>query len=96
MKKFNQNFYLNARQLKVRSEKMQPIRTFIVESFIKLTNHFTEGAFTNLLKKQEETHKSLMGKYNEEEDINKAVNDLANNINPEIISFEKINPSLLF
>ncbi len=96
LKKFNQNFYLNARQLKVRSEKMQPIRTFIVESFIKLTNHFTEGAFTNLLKKQEETHKSLMGKYNEEEDINKAVNDLANNINPEIISFEKINPSLLF
>ena len=75
---------------------MQPVRTFIVESFIKLTKHFTDGAFTNLLQRQEQTHKSLTGKYNEEEDINNAVKDLANNINQEIISFEKIDPSLLF
>ena len=96
LKKFNQSFYLNARQLKVRDQKMLPIRSFIVESFIKITKHFTEGAFTDLLKMQEQTHKILHGKYNEEEDLNNAVTVLAQNINPEIISFDKIDPSLIF
>ena len=96
LKKFNQNFYLNARQLKIRDPKMLPIRSFIVESFIKITKHFTEGAFTGLLKMQEQTHKALHGKYNEDEDINNAVTILAQNINPEIISFDKIDPSLIF
>ena len=96
LKVFNQNYYLNARQLKIKDEKMQPIRTFIVESFIKLTKHFTHGAFTGLLEKQVQTHRSLFGHYNEEEDINNAVNNLANNPNSEFISFDKIDPSLLF
>ena len=96
LKAFNQSFYLNARQLRIKDVKMQPIRTFIVESFIKLTKHFTEGAFTALLQNQEQTHKSLIGQYNEEEDINNAINNLANNTNHEFISYDKINPSLLF
>jgi hypothetical protein len=95
-KKFNQNYFLNARQLRIKNLKAQTIRTFIVESFIKLTRHFTEGAFTDLLKSQEETHKAIVGKYNEEEDINNAVKNLAINEKKEIISFDKIDPSLLF
>ena len=95
-KKFNQNYFLNARQLRIKNVKAQSIRTFIIESFIKLTKHFTEGAFTDLLKSQEETHKAITGRYDEDEDINNAVQNLAINEKKEIISFNKIDPSLLF
>ena len=95
-KKFNQNYFLNARQLRIKNAKAQSIRSFIIESFIKLTKHFTEGAFTDLLKRQEETHKAITGKYDEDEDINNAVKDLAINEKKDIISFDKIDPSLLF
>ena len=95
LKKLNQNYFLNAAQLLSTRKKINHIRTFIVKSFIKLTKHFTEGAFTNLLKGQEKLHKSLFGQYDEGKDINKAVNDLAN-YNHEVISYEKIDPSLLF
>ena len=95
LKKLNQNFFLNAYQLILTGKKINYIRTFIVESFIKITKHFTEGAFTNLLKGQENVHKSLCGIYDEGQDINNAVNNLAN-YEHEVISFDKIDPSLLF
>ena len=95
LKKLNQNFFLNAAQLLSTNKKINHIRTFIVKSFIKITKHFTEGAFTNLLKGQEKVHKSLFGQYDEGKDINKAINDLAN-YSHEVISYEKIDPSLLF
>jgi hypothetical protein len=76
-------------------KKINHIRTFIGKSFIKIKNHFTEGSFTNLLKGQDKLHKSLFGQYDEGKDINKAVNDLAK-CNHEVISYEKIVPSLLF
>ena len=95
LKKLNQSFFLNAAQLLSTHKKINHIRTFIVKSFIKITKHFTEGAFTNLLKGQEKVHKSQFGQYDEGKDINKAVNDLAN-YSHEVISYEKIDPSLLF
>ena len=42
LKKLNQNFYLNAFQLILTGKNINYIRTIIVESFIKLTKHFTE------------------------------------------------------
>ena len=95
LKKLNQNIYLNSYDLILSGKNINYIRTFIVESFIKLTKHFTEGAFTELLKKQENTHKSQFGIYDEGKDLNKAVNALANNKH-EVLSFDKIDPSLLF
>ena len=95
LKKLNQNFFLNAAQLLSTKRKINYIRTFIVQSFIKITKHFTEGAFTNLLKGQEKVHKSLFGQYDEGKDLNQAINDLAN-YSHEVISYEKIDPSLLF
>ena len=96
LKKFNQNTYLNAYQLlTTKSTRGASIRNFIVESFIKLTMHFTEGAFTDLLKNQENTHKIIFGKYNENYDIDNAVNDLANNKHKSV-SFNEIDPSLIF
>ena len=96
LKKFNQSYFLNAHQL-LTAKGMNGclIRTFIVESFINLTKHFTEGAFTELLKSQENIHKKLFNQYDENNDINNAVNDLALHKH-EVISFDKIDPSLIF
>ena len=95
LKKLNKNFYLNAHDLILTGKKMNYIRTFIVVSFIKLTKHFTEGAFTELLKNQKRVHNTQFGQYNEGEDLNNANNVLAN-YNHEVISFKAIDPSLLF
>jgi midasin (ATPase involved in ribosome maturation) len=71
------------------------IRDFIVECFIKLTKHFTEGAFTDLLKNQQEVHDILFNQYDENADINKAINNLSNTTH-KVVSFDEINPFLLF
>ena len=96
LKKFNQNYFLNAYQLLtsggVNSAK---IREFIVECFIKLTKHFTEGAYTDLIKNQQKVQKNLLGQYDENADINKAIKDLSNTIH-KVVSFDEINPFLLF
>ena len=95
LKKFNQNFSLSAYQLLCSNKNISFIRTFIIQSFIKLTNHFTKGAFTDLLNSEEKVHKSIFGVYNEEKDINNAVNNLADDKH-KCISFDDIDPSLLF
>ena len=95
LKKLNQNVFLNAHQLLSSGKKINYIRTIIVKSFINLTKHFTEGAFTDLLKSQETTHKSQFGEYDEGEDVDKGVNDLATN-SQRVVSYEEIDPSLLF
>ena len=98
--RFNQNYHLSACQLKERYQKVKKnIRTSIVESFINLTKYIIEGSFSGLLEKQEITHKNLAEKnehYEELEDIKNAINDLANKINLEVISFDSIKDSLLF
>ena len=97
LKAFNQNFFLNAHTL-ILSNNMNNcyVRDKIVKSFIKLTKHFTEGAFTDLLQGQEKVHKSMLfGQYDEGQDINNAVNNLSND-NHKVISFKDIDPSLLF
>jgi len=96
LKSLNRNIFLNAYQLIV-SNRMSNclVRTFIVQSFIKLTKHFTDGAFTSLLKNQKIEHNILFGQYDEEKDNNNAINNLANDKH-EVVSFGKIDPSLVF
>ena len=95
-KKLNQSFFLNAHQLlTTKGKSLCLIRTSIVQNFIKLTKHFTKGAFTDLIKGQNIVHKSLFGQYDEGNDINQAINNLANDQH-EVISFDQIDPSLLF
>ena len=93
--KFNQSFILNAFDLYYRPDNLKNIRTFIIDSFIKLTNYFTEGAFTKLINEQTITHNKMFGQYDEGEDIKQGINDLASNKH-YIISFDKIDPSLVF
>ena len=92
-KKFNQCFYLNVNVLKERG--LEKVRLFILKNFIELTKYFTKGAFNEILESQEDVHNLTYGVYKENEDINNAMKRLANNKH-DIISYDKINPSLLF
>ena len=93
LKKFTQSYYFNAYDLSSKNN-LKNIRTFIIDSFIKLTKYFTEGAFTNLIH-QNINHKIIFGQYNEREDIKEGINNLAKNDHYKI-SFDKIDPSLVF
>ena len=85
LKKFNQNFYLNANIINMfYNRKSWKIRSFIVESFIKIAKHFTEGALYKLVKIKK-IHK----------EIEDGIEDLSNN-NHSIVSFNNIAPFLLF
>ena len=75
--KFNRNFFLNSFQLlNARGTASFPLRTFIIQSFLKLTKYFTEGAFTNLLNSQKNVQNLLFDQYKENIDINNEVNAL--------------------
>ena len=93
-KRFNRNYYINANILNEWGVDKN-IRTEIIENFIKLTKYFTKGAFTEIIASQEETHELLFGQYNAEKDANKGLEQLSNTEH-DVISFDKINPSLLF
>ena len=96
LKKFNQNAYLNAFVLIGNGKsRILPIRTFIVKSFIALTSHFTEGAFSELLKSQQVVSETKFGMYDEKNDVNCAISNLAREVK-DVISFDKIDPSLVF
>ena len=93
-KKFNNNAYINANIL-IEQGNDTSIRTEIIENFINLTKYFTKGAFTEIIESQEITHSFILGKYKEEKDANEGLNKLSNTKH-DVISFDKINPSLLF
>ena len=95
LKKFNQNFHLAFQTILESKSNDFSVRTLIVKSFIELTKHFTKGAFTSLLQKQENVHRSLFGVYDEGKAIGNAVNDLAREEH-DVISFKDIDPSLVF
>jgi len=94
-KKFNQNFYLNAHIMRrIGNPDSLKIRSSIVESFIKITKHFIEGAFTKIVKKKK-NNKMIFGEYNENKDNEEGIKDLSNTSH-SVVSFNDIDPSLLF
>ena len=96
LKRLNRNAYLNAFNLIDNYQrKLCPVRTFIVNSFIKLTSHFTKGAYTKLLQSQDELGKKEFGIYEEKKDLEKAINKLAKDVE-DVVSYDKIDPSLVF
>ena len=94
-KAFNRNYFINAELLtEFRIDKS--IRSLIINSYIKLTKHFTKGAFTELIQTQEETRKQIYSnQYNSEEEVDEGIKKLSN-IKPNLISFDKFNYSLIF
>ena len=96
LKKLNKSIYISAFNLIDNfKEQTLPVRTFIVKSFIALTSHFTEGAYSDILQSQEKFAEVQYQTYNEKKDLNNAINNLAKDVK-DVVSFDKINPSLVF
>ena len=101
LKKFSLNFQLSAGNLIqvgnfLGKQNLKDIRVIMVNGFIKNTQHFTQGAFNKLLNSQLDTYKVgiELGIYNEDKQNDIAIKALSKN--QEIISFDKIKPSLIF
>ena len=101
LKKFSLNFQLSAGNLiqngnMLGKPNLKDIRVIMVNGFIKNTQHFTQGAFNKLLNSQLDTFNAGIenGKYNEDKQDDIAIKALSQN--QEIISFNKIKPSLIF
>ena len=98
LKCFSKDIYLTSEQLGLIEQaksrnNLKILREFAVESFIDITRYFTKSAYDNLLNSQEITYESQEGKFNEEESIKQAINLLTQK---EIVSFDKVKPSLIF
>ena len=101
LKKFSINIQLNAGYLIefgkiLHNPNSNKIREIMINGFIKNTQHFTQGAFEKLLNSQEITYKIGVkhGEYEEDKQQEIAVQALSNA--QEIISFNKIKPSMVF
>ena len=98
LKKFNQNYFLNAFNLKTSKNGINQMRTSIVKNFIDLTNYFTESAFTNLLKNQKIIHEVKFNNYDkaqENKENENAMNILANDKH-RMMTFKEIKSSIVF
>ena len=70
------------------------IRKIMIENLIKLTLYFVKGPYNKIVLNQKKTNTQLFETFNEEK-INEIANQYLSN-KDEIISFDKINPSLVF
>ena len=101
LKKFSMNYQLTVRYLtengELMNENLKMIRQVLVDGFIKNTQHFTKGAYNNLLNSKEENYKvkAFGGVYDEAKQENIAI-DVLSFQDKEMISFSKIEPSLIF
>ena len=110
LKKFSMNYGLTYRYLaEVENEatkmndnnlkNIRSIRTILIDGFIKNTQHFTKGAYNDLLNSKEENYKVGVeqGIYDESKQEKIAIDVLSNqDQEQEMISFSKIKPSLIF
>ena len=67
----------------------------MIENLIKLTLYFIKGPFTKIILNQESVISQIFGEFNKEK-IKEIANKYLSNIDEERISFERINPSLVF
>ena len=77
-----------------KNEKITNIRKIMIENLVKLTLYFVKGPYNKIVLNQKNTNIQLFGEFNENK-INEIANQSLSN-KDEIISFEKINPSLVF
>ena len=101
LKKFSINFQLSAGNLiqtgmMMNRNNLKEIRIKMIKSFIENTRHFTQGAFDKLLNTQMDTFKVGVEQGNYDEAAQEKVAIKALSDAQEIISFDKIKPSLIF
>jgi len=75
--------------------RIKEFQSSLVEKFIKLTKHFIESTSFKLLNNQKINSQLLFGQYSKEKDNINESNILVND-NHEILSSDKVNPSLIF
>ena len=80
--------------IKNEAKKITNIRKIMIENLVKLTLYFVKGPYNKIALNQENTKIQLFGEFNEEK-VNEIANKSLSN-KDEIISFDKINPSLVF
>ena len=102
LKRFSMIEQLTARYLIeteefMNDDSLKNIRYILIDSFIKNTQHFTKGAYNNLLNSDDESYKVEVeqGKYDEIKQEKIAI-DVLSVQDKDMISFSKIEPSLIF
>ena len=107
LRKFSMNFQLSAAFLiqcenmfkSLKGKNLKQLRVAMVNSFIKNTIHFTQGAFDSLLNSQSSAYNITIkqGKYNEMAQNEKAVEVLSDPTKKgKKITCREINPALVF
>ena len=96
LKKFSLNLELTAANLIQIGNNLNNIRVKMVNSFIKNNSHLIKGAFNKLLNSQLDTYKVGVEQGNYDIDKQDDVAIKALSTEEEIISFDKIKPSLIF
>ena len=72
---------------------LKTIRNYTIKSLLEITQYFTKGAYSDLISQQNIAYQSQTADYNLEQAEEKAINALSNK---EVVSFDKIKPSLIF
>ena len=88
--------YLIQSELALNRKNIRKLREILVNSFIKNTIHFTQGAFDKILSAQQENYNVGIeqGNYDEDKQEEVAIKALSNP--GDIISCDKIDPALVF
>ena len=95
---FTRNFYLEKSNLfdnasNLNKPYLKEIRQFIINSIIKITKFFTEGAYDSLMQSQNVAYKSIQPNYDQDDAEKQAIHKLTER---KVVSFSQIKPSLLF
>ena len=98
LKKLTNNPFLTAETLSEYNSNdfhLKELRSFLIESFIKNTQHFSKGAFESLIKRQDiSLEENINVNINEDKDEENAINALSEA--ETMISYDNIEPSLVF
>ena len=99
LKSFTNNYHLTVERLtevgSLKGDKeLNKMRDYILNALIENTEHFTKGAYGNLIQSQENSQKIQSNeKFNEEDILKNALEILSKR---EVISYQQIKPSLIF
>ena len=97
LRKLTNNYYLSAETLSFYNSNdinLKELRSFLMDSFIKNTEHFSKGAFEKLIKRQTISLTNNNEKYDDVEEEKRAIEALSTN--ETMISYDNIKPSLVF
>ena len=89
------NIIKYSNRLNINNYAITYVRKIMIENLIKLTLYFIKGPFTKIILNQESVISQIFGEFNKEK-IKEIANKYLSNIDEERISFERINPSLVF